>query len=144
MSALTDSTFWLAVLTVAAIAIVTATVVLLLRRLTLELLHRLEAKFVALAPAPLGGRTVGLLKFFYVAALFCGITAFVLSMSIWRAPWPPGGVSDPILWNPLFWLTWLAVMTAIMLCGIVGGVLARTALALGLVRLRKALAREGR
>ena len=125
MSALTDSTFWLAVLTVAAIGIVTVAVVLVLRRLALELLHRLEAKFVAFAPAPLGGRVMGLLKLFYVAALFCGITAFALSMSIWRAPWPPGGVSDPIFRNPLLWLTWLAIMTATMLCGIVGGVLAR-------------------
>jgi hypothetical protein len=115
-----------------------------LRRLTLTLLHWLEARFVALAPAPLGGWVVGLLKFFYVAALFCGVTAFVLNISIWRAPWPRGGLSDPILWNPLFWLTWLGIMTAIMLCGIVGGVLARSALGLGLVRLRKALAREGR
>src|SRR5580692_4097370 len=99
MNALTDPTFWLAVLTVAAIAIVTVMVVLALRRLTLTLLHWLEAKFVALAPAPLGGWVVGLLKFFYVAALFCGVTAFVLNISIWRAPWPPGGLSDPILWN---------------------------------------------
>jgi hypothetical protein len=106
MSALTHSTFWLAILTVAGIGIVTATVVVLLRRLTLELLHRLEANSSRAVAARRGLR--------------------------------------PDLWNPVFWLTWLAIMTAIMLCGIVGGVLARTALALGLVRLRKALAREGR
>jgi hypothetical protein len=50
--------------------------------------------------------------------------------------------SDPA--NPLFWLTRLAVMAAIMLCIIFVGVLTRTALAFGLARLRKAMAREGR
>jgi hypothetical protein len=85
---------------------------------------------------------VGLFGFFYAAALLCGLTAFVLSLKIWRAPWPPGGFSDPILRNPLFWLTCLAVMTAFMLCAIVVGVLTRTALASGLARLHKVLARE--
>ena len=66
----------------------------------------------------------------------------VLSLKTWRAPWPPSGFSDPILRNPLFWLTWLAVMTAIVLCGIVVGVLTRTALAFGRAQLRKAMARE--
>jgi hypothetical protein len=144
MSALTDPTFWLAIFIVAAIIIVTGAVTVALRHLTLKLMHWLKAKFVALAPAPLGGWVVGLFRFFYAAALLGGLTAFVLSVKIWRAPWPPSGFSDPILRNPLFWLTWLAVMTAIMLCGIVVGVLTRTALAFGLARLRKAMAREAR
>ena len=144
MSALTDPTFWLAFFTVAAIIIVTGAVTVTLRLLTFKMLHWLEAKFVALAPAPLGGWVAGLLRYFYAAALLGGLTAFVLSVKIWHAPWPPGGFSDPILRNPLFWLTWLAVMTAILLCGIVCGVLARAALALGLARWRKGLARERR
>jgi hypothetical protein len=144
MSALTDPTFWLAFFTVAAIIIVTGAVTVALRLLTLRLLHWLQAKFVALAPAPHGGWVVGLFRFFYAAALLSGLTAFVLSVKIWGVPWPPSGFSDPMLRNPLFWLNWLAVMTAIMLCGIVCGVLARTALALGVARLRKVLAREGR
>ena len=143
MSALTDPTFWLAIFIAAAIIIVTGAVTVALRHLTLKLMHWLKAKFVALAPAPLGGWVVGLFGFFYAAALLSGLTAFVLSVKIWRAPWPPSGFSDPILRNPLFWLTWLAVMTAIMLCGIVVGVLTRTAFAFGLARLRKAMAREG-
>lgn len=140
MSALTDPTFWLAFFIVAAIIMVTGAVLVALRLLTLKLLHWLEAKFVALAPAPLGAWVVGLFRFFYAAALLGGLTAFVLSVKIWRAPWPPSGFSDPILHDPLFWLTWLAVMTAIMLWGIVVGVLTRTAF--GLTRLRKAIARE--
>jgi hypothetical protein len=67
-----------------------------------------------------------------------------LSVKCWHAPRPPSGFSDPILRNPLFWLTWLAVMTAIMLCIIFVSLLTRTALAFGLARLRKAMAREGR
>jgi hypothetical protein len=86
-------------------------------------LHWLAAKIVALAPAPLGGWVVGLFRFFYAAALLCGLTAF--------------------FGNPLFWLTWRAVMTAIMLCSIVAGVPARTALAFGLARLRNTMA-QGR
>ncbi|HWX83770.1 MAG TPA: hypothetical protein VNZ48_09255 [Xanthobacteraceae bacterium] len=60
MSALTDSMFWLAFFTVAAIVIVTAAVTVALRQLTFKLLHWLEAKFLALAP--LGGWVVGLLR----------------------------------------------------------------------------------
>jgi hypothetical protein len=115
-----------------------------LRHLTFMLLHWLATKIVARAPVPLGGWVVGLFRFFYAAALLCGLTAFVLSFKTWHAPWPPSGVSDPILRNPLFWLTWLAVMTAIMLCIIFVSVLARTALAFCLAGLRKAMAREGR
>jgi len=59
---------------------------------------------------------LGLFRFLYAAALLCGLTAFVWSIKTWHAPWPPSGFPDPILRNPLFWLTWLAVMTAIMLC----------------------------
>jgi hypothetical protein len=87
---------------------------------------------------------LGLFRFLYAAALLCGLTAFVLSIKTWHAPWPPSGFPDPILRNPLFWLTRLAVMAAIMLCIIFAGVLTRTALAFGLARLRKAMAREGR
>jgi hypothetical protein len=76
--------------------------------------------------------------------LRCGLTAFVLSVKSWHAPWPPSGFSDPILRNPLFWLTRLAVIAAIMLCIIFVGVLTRTALAFGLAQLRQAMAREGR
>jgi hypothetical protein len=144
MSALTISTFWLAFFTVAAIIIVMGAVTVALRLLTFKLLHWLEAKFVALAPAPLGSWVVGLFRFFYAAALLGGLTAFVLSLKIWGAAWPPREFSDPILRNPLFWLTWFAGMTAILLCGIVCGVLARMALAFGVGRLRKLLAREGR
>ena len=144
MSALTDPTFWLAFFTIAAVLIVTGAVTVALRHFTFKLLHWLATKIVAFAPVPLGGWVVGLFRFFYAAALLCGLTAFVLSFKIWRAPWPPSGVSDPILRNPLFWLTWLAFVTAFMLCIIVVGVLARTALALGVTRLRKVLAREGR
>ena len=144
MNALTVPTFWLAVCAVAAIIIVTGTATVALRHLTFMLLHWLATKIVALAPVPLGGRVVGLFRFFYAAALVCGLTAFVLSFLIWRAPWPPSGIADPILRNPLFWLTWLAVMTAITLLSILCGVLLRTSLVLGLARLRKATAREGR
>jgi Flp pilus assembly protein protease CpaA len=42
----------------------------------------------------------------------------------------------------VFWLTWLGVMTAFMLCVIVGGVLTRAALGFELARLRKAMARK--
>ena len=89
-------------------------------------------------------RGLGLFRFLYAAALLCGLTAFVLSVKSWHAPWPPSGFSDPILRNPLFWLTRLAVMAAIMLCIIFVGVLTRTALAFGLARLRKAMARQAR
>jgi hypothetical protein len=75
--------------------------------------------------------------FFYAAALLCGLTAFVLSVKCWHAPWPPSGFSDPILRDPLFWLTWLAVMAAIMLCIIFAAVLTRTVRAFGLGPLRK-------
>jgi membrane protein CcdC involved in cytochrome C biogenesis len=55
-----------------------------------------------------------------------------------------GGFPDPILRNPLFWLSRLAVMTAIMLCIIFAAVLTRTAFASRFEQLRKATAREGR
>lgn len=144
MSALTDPTLWLAVVTVAAIIVVIGTATVALRYLAFQLLHGLAAKIIALAPVPLGGWVVGLFRFFYAAALLCGLTAFVLSLKAWHAPWPPSGFSDPILRNPLFWLTWLGVMTAFMLCVIVVGVLTRAALGFGLARLRKAMAREAR
>ena len=144
MSALTDSTFWLAFFTVAAVVIVTSAATVALRYLVFKLLHWLATEIVAFAPAPFGGWVVGLFRFFYAAALICGLTAFVLSFTIWRAPWPPSGLADPILRNPLFWLTWLVVMTAIMLFSILCGVLLRTSLVLGLAWLRKAMAREGR
>jgi hypothetical protein len=144
MSALTDPTFWLAVFTVAAIIIVTGAVIVALRHFTFRLLHWLATKIVALAPPLLGGWVVGLFRFFYAAVLLCGLTAFVLSLKIWRAPWPPSGFSDPILRSPFFWLTCLAVMTAFMLCIIVVGALTRVAVAFGLARLRNRVVREGR
>jgi len=137
MQTLTDSTFWLAILVVAAVVVATAAVVLTLRYLTHKLLHWLEATIRTLAPAPVGGFVIGLARFFSFAAVMCGFTAFVLSFVIWRAPWPPRGIGDPIFWNPLFWVSWLAVMAAITLLGIVGAVLVRTMLTLGVARLRK-------
>jgi hypothetical protein len=107
-------------------------------------LHWLEAKFLAVAPAPFGGWVVGLVCFFYAAALLCGLTAFVLSMMIWHTPWPPTGIYDPIFRNPLFWLTWLAVMTAIMMSSIVCAVVMGRGFGFGLAQLRKVLTREGR
>jgi hypothetical protein len=144
MGLLNDPNFWLAFLTVVAIIVGMTAAMLVLRSITLKILHWLEAKFIALAPALLGRRIVGVIRFYYVAALFCGLTAFALSFVIWREPWPDAGLYDPILWNPLFWLTWLAVMAAIMLTGIVGGVLARYALTLGIAKLRGKLARKAR
>lgn len=128
MDALTDPTFWLALLTVVGVSAATVLVVVALRAAAFKAAHWLAEKIVAVAPAPYGGWIVGVVRFFYVAALFGGLTAFGVSLAIWRVPWPPKP-GDHAFLNPLFWLTWLTVMAAIMLSGIVLGVMVRAAFA---------------
>ena len=137
-----DPNFWLAAFTVGAIVAVTAAATMALRYIAFKLAHWLGDVVATTVPPPLGGWMVTVVRFFYAAALFCGLTAFVLSFMIWRAPWPPSGADDPILRNPLFWLTWLALTAAIMLLGIVAGGLVRNGLARALAGFRKAIARK--
>jgi hypothetical protein len=141
---LRDPMLWLTVFIVVAIFAVIVAVMLVLRYVTLIFLHWLERKFVAAVAAPYNSWVVGLARFFYVAMLFCGLTAFGVSLAIWRAPWPHDGSSIAIPWNPLFWLTWIALTAAMMLTGIVIGVLARNALGAMNGRLRKGVERVGR
>jgi hypothetical protein len=139
MKLLDDPNLWLTVLVCAGLVVGVAAVVIGLRYVAFKCLHWLAAGIRTVAPPAVADWVIGLVRFFYIAALFCGLTAFVLSFLIWRAPWPPSGLSDPVLRNPLFWLTWLAVMTAIMLAGIIAGLVLRTVLTVVTARSGKGL-----
>jgi hypothetical protein len=140
-----DPPVWLLVLGVFAGLLVAAALYVVLRHYALKLLYWLGGKFLATAPLPLAhvGRWAARgVHLIYGAALLCGGTAFGLSIAIWRSSFPDW--NDPLFKNPLFWLTWLCVMAAIMMLGIVLAVLARAALAFGIAKLRKIRAREVR
>ena len=141
---LRDPMLWLTVFIVVAILGAIAAVMLALRYVTLKFLHWLERKFVAIAPAPYNSWVVGFIRFFYVAVLLCGLTAFGVSLAIWRVPWPRDASSMPIPGNPLFWLSWVALTLAIMFIGLVVGVLARNAVGAMAERLRRGIERVER
>jgi hypothetical protein len=143
MTALRDPNVWLAVAVVLAILVSFTAVLLVLRHVTLKLLRWLVDEIVAVMPAPYGRWIVAVARFYYVATLFGGLVAFGVSLAIWQVPSFPG-FDDPTLKNPLFWLTCLAIMTAIMLVGIAGGVLARAAVEFVMARLRQKLAGKRR
>jgi hypothetical protein len=132
MNAPGDTPVWLLALVLVVCVLLPLALFAVLGYFTLRLLRWLGAEFAAIVPAPYGRWIVGIAKFYYVAALFCGLTAFGVSLAILRAP-VPERLNDPIQRNPLLWLTWLAVMTGIMIGGIIVGVVLRDAFA----RLRK-------
>ena len=45
----------------------------------------------------------------------CGVVAFGLNLWLWGVQAPR--LAGPLLKNPLFWLTWLGVMAALIACG---------------------------
>jgi hypothetical protein len=140
-----DSAVWLLLLVFFTGLAVASALFVVLRHYTLRLLHWLSGKFLAAAPAPLvqAGRWAARgMHLIYGAALLCGGTALGLSVAIWRSSFPDW--NDPLFRNPLFWLTWLGVMAAVMLLGIVLAVVARSVLAFGLAKLRKPQAPDRR
>jgi hypothetical protein len=146
MNASGDLSVWLVSLGLAAGFVAAVLIFIVLRRYALELSHWLGGKFVAVAPVPLAksvrwaARGV---KLIFCAALLCGGTALGLNVAIWHGSSFPAW-NDPLFKNPLFWLTWIGVMAALLMLGVVIGVSVRYALALGMARLRKAKARRAR
>lgn len=139
MNAPADPPVWLLLLGVIAGMVMVVALFVVLRHYTLKFLRWLGGEFVAIAPAPLAeaGRWVGRgLHLIYVAALLCGGTSLGFAVLMWRGALFPDW-SDPLFLNPLFWLTWLAVMAAIMMLGVVGAALMRTAVAFAIAKLRK-------
>jgi hypothetical protein len=109
-------TLWLSVLGVVAIVAAVIAGVAVLVHFLLKLFRWLGKEIVAIVPEPYGRWFVGIVRFYYVAAMFCGLTAFGVSLAILGLPVPdtPG---DPVLRNPLLRLTWLAVSAGIMIGG---------------------------
>jgi hypothetical protein len=121
-------------------------ILVVLRRDALKILHALGDEFVAVAPVPLAKSVRWVargVKLLFGAALLGGTTALGLSVAIWHGASFPAW-DDPLFKNPLFWLTWIGVMAALLMLGVVIGVSVRYALALGMARLRKAQARRAR
>jgi hypothetical protein len=127
----------------AAMAAITALFVVVCRFL-IKLMRRLGDKFLGVAPPPLakaGLFAAGVARFFYLAALFGGLTAFGIALAILHSS-VPADLQDPVLRNPLLWLTWLGVMAALFICGIVGGLVLRVVLVALFARRRESISRK--
>jgi hypothetical protein len=136
--------FWFAMLGTIAVFLLVCALIAVIGRWMRGGINWLGWKLAAhAAPAVIaaGRRLAGILRFLYIAALFWGINAFVYSLKIWGVP-SFSGFDDPILKNPLFWLTWLALTTTLLLASIAAAVLLRDAVIAAFGKLRKVFARK--
>ncbi len=117
-SQLASRDFWIPFLGGMAILAALGAILIPLHDYTFRALHWLGAKFVAAAPAPVAeaGRWLARgVRVIYGAAALCGVVAFGLNLWLWGVQAPR--LAGPLLKNPLFWLTWLGVMAALIACG---------------------------
>jgi hypothetical protein len=143
---LRDPVFWASAAGSIAVAALLVVLFIFIGRYTHKALHPLVAKFFAVTPVPMADasrKIAGVVKFLYVAALFWGINAYVYSLMLWRVSSLPS-FGDPVLKNPLFWLTWLALTGALFAASIAAAILLREATIAAAGRIRKVFTRKAR
>jgi hypothetical protein len=128
MKSLSDPDFWLAIGTVLSV-IVFATLVILAIRYLLKKIGRwlsdLLSRRLSVQTFSLTRSIAGLI---WISILIGGASSLGFTFLIWRVK-IGDGLYDPVMRNPLFWLTWLAVTIGITGVGLICGTLLRRSLA---------------
>jgi hypothetical protein len=128
MKMLFDADLWLAIAVTITIVVLTIGVCLVLRHVARMVVRWLGNALSARLSARTFRSATSISRLIWGSVMIGGVATVGVTLAIWQVS-IGDGLYDPVMSNPLFWLTWLAITVGIGAVGTVCGFLLRSAVA---------------